>query len=118
MALQIDITEKGGVTILKIIGKVDSFTHTELNNSFDRVMKKRKKNILLIMKDMNYIDSVGIGSIIRFTKWVAKIGGALKIAEMQPNIRQVFRLLSYDQILLIYDSEAEAIRSFSEENRP
>ena len=82
MALRIDITEQDDVIILKINGKVDSFTHPELNNSFDLVMKKGKKNILLIMKDMNYIDSVGIGSIIRFAKWVAKIGGALKIAEM------------------------------------
>ena len=114
MAFRIDITEEDGVIILKIIGKVDSFTHAELNNSFDMVMKKGKKNILLNMKDLNYIDSVGIGSIIRFAKWVGKIGGALKIAEMQSNIRQVFRLLSYDQILLIYDSASEAIESFRE----
>ena len=83
MALRIDITEENDVIILKIIGKVDSFTHPELNNSFDLVMKKGKKNILLIMRDMDYIDSIGIGSIIRFAKWVAKIGGTLKIAEMQ-----------------------------------
>jgi len=118
MALRIDITEENDVIILKIIGKVDSFTHPELNNSFDLVMKKGKKNILLIMRDMNYIDSIGIGSIIRFAKWVAKIGGTLKIAEMQSNIRQVFRLLSYDQILSIYDSASEAIMSFREDYHP
>ena len=118
MALRIDITEENDVIILKIIGKVDSFTHPELNNSFDLVMKKGKKNILLIMKDMNYIDSIGIGSIIKFAKWVARIGGALKIAEMQSNIRQVFRLLSYDQILSIYDSASEAILSFHEDYHP
>jgi len=117
MALRIDITEENDVIILKIIGKVDSFTHPELNNSFDLVMKKGKKNILLIMRDMNYIDSIGIGSIIRFAKWVAKIGGTLKIAEMQSNIRQVFRLLSYDQILSIYDSASEAIMSFREDDQ-
>lgn len=117
MALRIDITEENDVIILKIIGKVDSFTHPELNNSFDLVMKKGKKNILLMMKDMNYIDSIGIGSIIRFAKWVAKIGGVLKIAEMQSNIRQVFRLLSYDQILSIYDSASEAIMSFREDDQ-
>ena len=118
MALQIDITEADNVTILTIIGKVDSFTHPELNNSFDLVMKKGKKNILLNMKDMNYIDSVGIGSIIRFAKWVGKIGGSIKIAEMQSNIRQVFRLLSYDQILSIYDTASEAIMTFREDDHP
>ena len=114
MALQIDVTEADNVMILTIIGKVDSFSHPELNSSFDQVMKSGKKNILLNMRDMNYIDSVGIGSIIRFAKWVGKIGGSIKIAEMQSNIRQVFRLLSYDQILSIYDSASEAIMSFRE----
>jgi anti-anti-sigma factor len=114
MALRIDVTEEDDIVVLKIIGKIDSFTHPELNNGFDLLMKKGKKNILLIMRDMNYIDSIGIGSIIRFAKWVSRIEGALKIAEMQSNIRQVFRLLSYDQILSIYDSKSEAIKSFRE----
>ncbi len=117
MALRIDVTEEDDIVVLKIIGKIDSFTHPELNNSFDLVMKKGKKNILLIMRDMNYIDSIGIGSIIRFAKWVSRIGGALKIAEMQSNIRQVFRLLSYDQILSIYDFASEAIMSFREDDQ-
>lgn len=112
MAVRIDISEKKDIVILKITGKVDSFSVDDLKNGFSRIMKKGKTNILVNMKDLNYIDSRGIGSIVSFAKWVDTIGGEMKIAEMGSNIRQVFNLLSFDQLFSIYETETDALSSF------
>ena len=112
MALEINIYEENGIVSMEISGKIDSITFTELKKGFDQTMKQGKKNILLNMRDLSYIDSTGIGAVLSFAKWIDRIGGKLKIAEMQPKIKEVFNLLSFDRILDIYDSASEAKKTF------
>ena len=112
MALQITISEEKEIVILKFVGKIDSFSIDELNSGFDTVMKTGRKNILLVMKDLEYINSRGIGALLSFLKWVKKVGGLVKIAEVPINIMQVLNLLGLDGLTLIYDSSSDAIVSF------
>jgi len=112
MALQTRISEEDDIIILEFDGRIDSFTIEELNSGFDRVMKTGKKNILLIMKDLEYINSRGIGALLSFLKWVKKVGGMVKIAEVPLNIMQVLNLLGLDGLTLIYESSSDAIESF------
>lgn len=112
MALQLTISEEKEVIIVRMNGRIDSFSIEELNAGFDKVMKTKKKNVLLIMKDLEYINSRGMGVLISFFKWVQKIGGLVKIAEVPLNIMQLFNLLGLDGLTLIYDSYSDAMMSF------
>ena len=112
MALKITISEEKDITLLELEGRIDSFSIDELNSGFNKVMKTGKKNILLIMKDLEYINSKGLGVLISFFKWVKKVGGLVKIAEVPLNIMQVLNLLGLDGLALIYDSSSDAKESF------
>ena len=112
MALQITISEEKNVVILDLAGRIDSFSIDELNAGFDKVMKTGKKNILLVMRELEYINSRGIGVLISFFKWVKRVGGLVKIAEVPLNIMQVLNLLGLDGLTLIYESSSDAIGSF------
>lgn len=111
-SVQTKIVEETYYVKLEIGGRVDSFSVDDLRYSFDQVIKKGKKNILLTMKDLNYIDSKGVGAFLSFAKWVNKINGKIKIVDMPSNIKGVFNLLSLDKMFPIYESESEAIESF------
>ena len=112
MALKITISEEKDITLFELAGRIDSFSIDELNSGFNKVMKTGKKNILLIMKDLEYINSKGLGVLISFFKWVKKVGGLVKIAEVPLNIMQVLSLLGLDGLALIYDSSSDAKESF------
>ena len=112
MALKITISEDKDITLLELVGRIDSFSIDELNSGFNKVMKTGKKNILLIMKDLEYINSKGLGVLISFFKWVKRIGGLVKIAEVPLNIMQVLNLLGLDGLALIYESVSDAKESF------
>jgi len=64
------------------------------------------------MKYLEYINSKGLGVLISFFKWVKKVGGLVKIAEVPLNIMQVLNLLGLDGLALIYDSSSDAKESF------
>jgi len=112
MALKITISEEKEIALLELAGRIDSFSIDELNRGFDKVMKTGKKNILLILKDLEYINSKGLGVLISFFKWVKKVGGLVKIAEVPLNIMQVLNLLGLDGLALIYESSSDAKESF------
>ena len=112
MALHLTITEEKDMVILDIAGRIDTFSIDELNDGFDKVLKTGKKNVLLIMKDLEYINSRGIGSLISFLKWVKKVGGLVKIAEVPINIMQVLNFIGLDGLTLIYESASDAKISF------
>ena len=112
MALKITISEEKDITLLALEGRIDSFSIEELNSGFNKVMKTGKKNILLIMKDLEYINSKGLGVLISFFKWVKRVGGLVKIAEVPLNIMQVLNLLGLDGLALIYESSSDAKDSF------
>jgi len=112
MALKITISEEKDITLLELEGRIDSFSIDELNSGFNKVMKTGEKNILLIMKDLEYINSKGLGVLISFFKWVKRVGGLVKIAEVPLNIMQVLNLLGLDGLALIYESSSDAKESF------
>jgi anti-anti-sigma factor len=112
MALQITITEEKDIVILHLVGRIDTFSIEELNAAFEKVMKTGRKSILLVLKDLEYINSRGIGVLISFLKWVKKVGGLVKIAEVPLNIMQLLNLLGLDGLTLIYDTTSDAVESF------
>jgi stage II sporulation protein AA (anti-sigma F factor antagonist) len=112
MALKITISEERDIVILELEGRIDSFSIDDLNDGFDRAMKTGQENILLILRDLEYINSRGIGALMSFFKWVKKVGRMVKIAEVPLNIMQVLNLLGLDGLTLIYDSASDAIESF------
>ncbi|MBW1799187.1 MAG: LysM peptidoglycan-binding domain-containing protein [Deltaproteobacteria bacterium] len=115
MALHFTIIEEKNMVILDIAGRIDTFSIDELNDGFDKVMKTGIKNVLLIMKDLEYINSRGIGTLISFLKWVKKVGGLVKIAEVPVNILQVLNFIGLDGLTLIYESVSDARTSFQRE---
>jgi anti-anti-sigma factor len=112
MALQITITEEKDIVILHLVGRIDSFSIEELNAGFEKVMKTGRKRILLVLKDLEYINSRGMGVLISFLKWVKKVGGLVKVAEVPLHIMQLLNLLGLDGLTLIYDSTSDAVESF------
>lgn len=112
MALQVTLSEEKDIVVIQLAGRIDSFVIDELNTGFDRAMKTGKKNILLLLRDLEYINSRGIGTLMSFFKWVKKAGGLVKIAEVPLNIMQVLNLLGLDGLTLMYESKSDAMESF------
>jgi len=112
MSIQIDISEKGDVSILKLEGSIDALSIDDLNIAFNNIRKKGNKNTLLIFKKIKYINSNAIRAILSFAKWIDHVGGELKIAEVPSNVMDIFKLMRFDELLSFYSSASDAFKSF------
>ena len=114
MALRMTITEDRDVVIVALAARIDSFAIEELYEGFEQVKKTGEKNIVLMMRDLDYINSRGIAVLISFFKWAKEEGRSVKLAQVPKNIMALLTLLGIEKLTSIHDTVPEAIEDFEE----
>ena len=114
--------QQGDVTILDLSGRISvgealAFgpgSGLILGDVIRELAKKGQKRILLNLNDVRYIDSSGIGDLVRSVTSLRREGGDLKLLSPSPMVLEVLRITRLDKILEIKDDELLAVQSFSE----
>jgi len=109
------ITEDRDVVIVALAARIDSFAIEELYEGFEQVKKTGKRNVVLMMRDLEYINSRGIATLISFFKWAKEEGRSVKLAQVPKNIMALLTLLGIEKLTSIYDTLPEAIESFEQD---
>ena len=115
MALRMTITEDRNVVTVALAARIDSFAIEELYEGFEQVKKTGKRNIVLMMRDLEYINSRGIATLISFFKWAKEQGRSVKLAQVPKNIMALLTLLGIEKLTSVYDTLPEAIESFEQD---
>ena len=71
-----------------------------------------RRKILLNLADVPYVDSAGLGEIVRCYTTVSKKGGKLKLLNLTAKIRDLLAITKLLTVFETYDSEADAVKSF------
>ena len=112
--MQIDERAAGDVTVLDLKGRMTMGEGDELlKDKVNSLILQGRKKLVLNLADVPYVDSAGLGEIVRTYTTVTKQGGSLKLANLTTRITD---LLSITKLLTVFDtsdSEADAVRSFS-----
>jgi anti-sigma B factor antagonist len=111
--MQIEERTVGAVTILDMKGKMTLGDGDEmLRNKVAALIVAGSKKIILNLGDVPYIDSAGLGEIVRTYTTVSRQGGSLKLLNLTKRITD---LLSITKLLTVFDTfeaESEAVKSF------
>lgn len=75
---------------------------------------KDSKKVLFNLREMEHIDSSGLGAIVSILQWKNANGGFIKLCCLQPRPRIVFDITKVYRIFDIYNTEEEALAAFSE----
>src|SRR5688572_32374287 len=87
VGMQIDERAVGEVTILDLKGKITLNEGDEvLKDKINSLIMQGKKKILLNLADVPYIDSAGLGEIVRTYTTVSRQGGQLKLVNLTKRI--------------------------------
>jgi anti-anti-sigma factor len=111
MALEVKIADEKDMIILALEGRIDSSSMEEFKHGLDEVKRRGKKNVILMFRDLKHIDRKGISALFSFLKWVEE-GGDVRIAEVQPEIMGILKILGFDTANRVFDSLSDAMKSF------
>jgi anti-anti-sigma factor len=76
-----------------------------------------KQKILLDLKNTSFIDSAGVGWLVKFHKLCQQSGGILVLHSLPPAIVAILRLLHMDRFLRIVEDEHAALALATAETR-
>ena len=104
----------GDIQMLDCSGKITLGEGTmAVRNTVMDVLKDGKKKIILNLADVNYIDSSGIGELVRTYITVSSGGGQLKLLNLTNKIQELLQITKLLTVFQVYDSESAALASFS-----
>ncbi|HEY7727083.1 MAG TPA: STAS domain-containing protein [Candidatus Eisenbacteria bacterium] len=101
-----------GVSLLRVTGYVDTTTSPELERRLQALLREKRYHIVVDLSRVEYISSAGWGIFISEIREIREKGGDLKLAGMIPDVREVFDLLEFENILQAYTDADLAAGSF------
>jgi anti-sigma B factor antagonist len=103
----------GDVTILDVTGKMTGEGDEILKDKVHSLSLQGRKKIVLNLAGVPYIDSAGLGEIVRTYTTVSREGGSLKLLGLTKRITDLLSITKLLTVFETYDNEADAVRSFS-----
>ena len=97
--MTIDIKINANETIVKLDGRLDTVTSPELEKAIENDIGNTK-NLVLDIKDVEYISSAGLRIILAAQKKMNKLG-SMKVINVCPEVMEVFELTGFADILSI-----------------
>ena len=102
------------VVVLDLSGKLTIGEGDELlKERISNLVQQGHKNLLLNLESVPYVDSAGLGEIVRTYTTVSRQGGKLKLVNLTKRITDLLAITKLLTVFETYESEDEAVKSFS-----
>src|SRR5436853_2331186 len=112
--MQIEERVVGDTTILDLKGKITLGEGDEvLKDKINSLMHQGRNKLLLNLEGVPYIDSAGLGEIVRTYTTVSRQGGQLKLVNLTKRITDLLSITKLLTVFETFDNEQEALKSFA-----
>jgi len=104
----------GDVLILDVKGRITLGEGDELlKDKVNSLLNQGQKKIVLNLAEVPYIDSAGLGEIVRTYTTVSRQGGNLKLLALTKRITDLLAITKLLTVFETYETESDAVQSFS-----
>lgn len=110
--MDISTQQVKNVSVMTVKGRVDSATAPDLENALKQLVEGDKTQIVLDLKDVEYMSSAGLRAMVSTLKSVKRVNGDLRLCSPSPRVAEVLRLAGLNSIFSIYPTQADAVGSF------
>ncbi len=114
MSFTVTIRQVDAVSLVDVSGRLTSFEGGAFREAILGLLKRGHPNILLNLKNLEYLDSSGVGELARNYLAVVKAGGAMKVVGLAPKVEEILKITRLYQVFPEFPDEASALESFPE----
>jgi anti-sigma B factor antagonist len=95
--------------VVSLRGEVDLYTCPELKQELLRVIADGATLVVVDLTETTFIDSTGLGVLIRGVEHARTEGGQLAVVCSDPNMTKVFEVTGLNRVFPIHSSREEAL---------
>lgn len=112
--MQTTARQVGGVTVLDISGRITVGEGNVILREIVRdLAEKGAKAIVLNLSEVQYVDSSGIGELVKAHTTIRNQGGQLKLTNLNKRVHDLLELTRLSAVFDIQKDETSAIKSFA-----
>jgi anti-sigma B factor antagonist len=93
-------------------GRLDAYAAAAAERKLDSHISANQCNLVVDLSKLEYISSSGLRILLAALKKVRKQQGDIRLAALQPYVREVFDVAGFSQLFKMYDKQDEAVSSF------
>jgi anti-sigma B factor antagonist len=112
MSLEIQRREKEGISILDLKGRLVVGGASLLREKVNEEVVNNHSRVILNLKDVDYIDSTGLGTMVICFTTLQKSGGGLKLVNLNRRNIELMLLTKLSTVFQIFGDDQEAVNSF------
>ena len=103
----------GDVTIVDVRGTFTNVEGEAVHELLVDIFREGRTKVLLNFRDVSYLDSSGIGQLVRSLYTARRNGAELRAVDLNPRASEVLRLTNLLHIFTDFPDERTALDSFS-----
>ena len=106
MVMNIQVESQGSIQIVRIKGKI-TFEHCpDLRRRLDAVLAENYvREVRIDFKEVPYIDSSGVGEILRLFKRMMEIHGEIVLLNPNEKLKNLFLMYRFNRFIRIHQEE-------------
>jgi anti-sigma B factor antagonist len=106
--MEITQTAIKGVTVLALAGRLDGVTSHALEQKVGEILAGGAERLVFECSHVDYASSAGLRVFLSTAKKLQKLGGRCAFAALTPELREIFRVSGFLDVLEIHDNLAAA----------
>jgi anti-sigma B factor antagonist len=111
--MELTTREDGDITILTVTGDlVIGEPETTFKKTITRLLEEGRVNLLVDLSAVGFLDSSGLGALVRALTLAQKEGGSAKLLQAGLQVRKLLQMTKLDSVFEIHEDLEAAVSSF------
>ena len=111
--MELATREDGDITILTVTGDlVIGEPETTFKKTITRLLEEGRVNLLVDLSAVGFLDSSGLGALVRALTLAQKEGGSAKLLHAGTQVRKLLQMTKLDSVFEIHEDLEAAVSSF------
>lgn len=107
--MKITVKTETAVTVVHLDGRLDLATGANLKEEIKKICDKGTKRIHINLKNVEFINSSGLGAFVSVMKQVRSKKGRLTLSNLAAPVREVFEITQLSSVFDIFETQEEAM---------
>jgi anti-sigma B factor antagonist len=112
--LTVETRQLDDVTLIYPQGFINAHTVRVFEAEIQKALDQNRFKVVVNCSGLSYIASAGLGAIMGVIDEIRRQGGDLRLAGLNDTVRNIFEILGFHHLYLIFPTELDALRSFGE----
>jgi anti-anti-sigma factor len=100
-------------TAVSLTGSIDATTNQQFEQELTDILGKGVKKIILVLRGIKYINSTGLGTIVKCVDTFREAGGDIKMVGIPTKVIALFEMLGLLALFETFDQLEEAVTSYA-----